>query len=115
MSTPLYFKSGAWNALCDVCGFKFKSTEMCKRWDGLMVCQADWEADHPQKYLRVREDKIATAWVRARPADLDASPTCYIWGQSAYADVATADCAQADNLTNFSFRDLYYMKNGSYP
>ena len=110
-----YYSSGHWNALCDVCGFKFKSHELKKRWDGLMVCTADYEQDHPQKFLRVREDPQAVPWTRPRPDDLDVSPTCYIWQQSAYADLAGADCAQADNLTNFSYRDLYYMKHGSYP
>jgi len=112
--TPLFFKSGSWNALCDICGHKFKSDQLKKRWDGLMVCEADFEHDHPQKYLRVRPDKISVPWVRSRPTDLDASPACYLWTQSAYADLATADCARADN-TQFSYRDMYYAKNGSYP
>lgn len=108
--TPWYFKSGAWNAICDVCGHKYKSTEMLKRWDGLMVCKSDWEPDHPQKFLRVREDKISTEWVRSRPEDVFIGPTCYLWGQSAYADLATADCSRADN-TQFSYEFLFQLKN----
>ena len=106
-----YFKSGGWNALCDVCGFKFKSYELRKRWDGLMVCDKDFEHDHPQKYLRVREDKIVVPWVRSRPTDIDVGPVCYLWSNSAYADLGTADCAQADNDT-YTYRSLDLLRTG---
>lgn len=32
-----------YNGICDVCGFKKKSYELFKRWDGFMVCKEDWE------------------------------------------------------------------------
>jgi hypothetical protein len=85
------FKAGAWSAICDVCGFKFKSTEMRKRWDGLMVCSQDFEHDHPQKFLRAREDKIAVPWVRSRPTDEEVF-VCSNWTAASYADFGTADC-----------------------
>lgn len=91
-----YYKPGQWNVNCDVCGFKFKSDEIKKRWDGLMVCPADYEADHPQKYLRVHEDKISVPYVRKMSDDTFIA-VCTAWTQLAYADVGTADCAQADN------------------
>ncbi len=87
-----FFSSGHWNALCDVCGFKFKSHELKKRWDGLMVCQADYEHDHPQKFLRVREDPLSVPWTRNRPTDLEVL-VCNLWTSAAYADFGTADCA----------------------
>ncbi len=99
-----YFKSGGWNALCDVCGHKFKSHELKKRWDGLMVCDADFEHDHPQKFLRVREDKIAVPWARPRPADLFVF-VCTAAGATAFTDIATADCARAD-IVFPSYNDL---------
>lgn len=99
-----YFKSGGFNALCDVCGFKFKSDELKKRWDGLMVCDADFEHDHPQKFLRVREDKIAVPWARPRPEDLFIF-VCTAAGATSFADVATADCARADIVLP-SYNDL---------
>jgi len=98
--TPLYFKSGHWNALCDVCGHKFKSDQIRKRWDGLMVCDADFEHDHPQKYLRVREDKIAVPWVRSRPADIEVT-VCTLWTSACYADFGTADCAVVGRTPSF--------------
>jgi len=99
-----YFKSGGWNALCDVCGFKFKSDELKKRWDGLMTCQADFEHDHPQKFLRIREDKIAVPWVRDRPEDTFVV-LCTAAGATAFADLATADCSRAD-IVFPSYNDL---------
>jgi hypothetical protein len=90
--------SGTWNVHCDVCGFKFKSTEIRKRWDNLMVCDKDWEADHPQKFLRVRSDKISVPFVREESTDLQRN-ICYIYAIAAYADAAEADCALADKNT----------------
>ena len=98
MSTNFY-KPGRWNALCDVCGFRFKSDELKKRWDGLMVCSADWEPDHPQKFLRVHEDSSSVPWVRDEPADQFVQ-TCSIWTATARADFGTADCMLADNATS---------------
>ena len=54
-----YFKHGDYNAFCDVCGFKYKASELRKRWDGMMCCKDDWEPRHPQEFLRsVPERKI---------------------------------------------------------
>lgn len=57
MSNQNTYKPKAWNALCDSCGFKKKSTDLKLRWDGLMVC-ADtcWEPRHPQDFLRARKE-----------------------------------------------------------
>ena len=38
---------GSQNGLCDECGFKFKQTDLRKRWDSLMVCGDCWEPRHP--------------------------------------------------------------------
>ena len=103
-----YFKSGSWNIICDVCGFKFKETEVKKRWDGLIVCDKDFEYDHPQKYIRVRADGQAVDPIRDRPEDnfLD---VCYLYERGAYADLGTADCMVADNTT-FSYAFLLGLK-----
>lgn len=71
-----YYKPKAWNALCDVCGGKFKSTEMRKRWDGLMVCGSDWEPRHPQDFLRaVKETSNQLPWTRPDNDGIDGSPS----------------------------------------
>lgn len=43
---------GDWNAICDVCGFKFKASKIKERWDGLYVCREDFETRHPSDYYR---------------------------------------------------------------
>ena len=43
---------GDYNVICDVCGFKLKRSQTRKRWDGLLVCDADWESRQPQDFVR---------------------------------------------------------------
>ena len=59
---------GNWNALCDSCGRKFKALDLKKRWDGLMVCQEDFENRHPSDFLRVQREKINVEFSRPYPA-----------------------------------------------
>lgn len=51
------FILGDSNAICDSCGFKFKQSQLKKRWDGAMVCSADWEPRHPQDSLKARPER----------------------------------------------------------
>ena len=64
-----YYKAGVWNVVCDVCGFEFKSDELIKRWDGLMVCKQDWEPRHPQDLLRVPRENPSVPWSRPKPTE----------------------------------------------
>ncbi len=48
--------SYGYNALCDVCKFQFKASELRLRWDNLMVCKWDWEPRHPSDFYRNRKD-----------------------------------------------------------
>lgn len=110
--TTWHYLPGAWNVHCDVCGFKFKSTEIQKRWDGLMVCKDDFELDHPQKYLRVKEDRQTVPFVRHQSDD-NFLNVCYIWGQSGYAGLSEADCWIVENTT-FTYQFLFNLKNASF-
>lgn len=108
-----YYKSGLWNVICDSCGFKKKSNEVRRRWDGLYVC-ADtcWETDHPQKFLRVQEGVIAPPFVRTDP-DPTYIPVCYIYESASYADLASADCGRADIATpSYAFLLQLKIDNG---
>jgi hypothetical protein len=70
-----YYKAKTWNAICDSCGFKFKSDQMRLRWDGLMVDPACWEARHPQDFLRtVKETSNTLPWTRPDPDRVDVPP-----------------------------------------
>ncbi len=64
-----YLVLGAFNAICDVCGFKFKSYELQKRWDGAMTCETDWEMRNPQDFLRIPEEKVSPPWARPEGED----------------------------------------------
>jgi hypothetical protein len=61
--------SGQWNSICDVCGFKFKASDIKERWDGYMVCKEDFELRHPQESIRVLPDQNKLPWTRPEPAD----------------------------------------------
>jgi len=57
-------KLGDWNAICDVCGFKFKASELKLTWQGLRVCEKDWEPRHPQDFLRGVKDDPTVPYTR---------------------------------------------------
>jgi len=59
-----YLSLGTHNAICDMCGFKFKGTELSKRWDGMMVCSKDFEERHPQDLIKGKNDNQSTPYVR---------------------------------------------------
>jgi len=63
-----WYESGDFNAICDVCGFKFKGSQLRTRWDGMKVCDMDWETRHPQELIRPIPDSPALPWTRPDPA-----------------------------------------------
>lgn len=60
---------GQWRVICDVCGFKFHSNDLRKRWDNLMVCEKDWELKHPQLNLRLRTHQSIPDYRRQEQPD----------------------------------------------
>lgn len=64
-----YIAGDHWR-ICDVCGFKVRRSQTRKRWDGLVVCNADFEERHPQDLVRGRHDRQAVTEPRPRPADV---------------------------------------------
>jgi hypothetical protein len=61
------FILGDSNGLCDVCGFKHKMSQLRKRWDGAMVCRADFELRHPQDSLKARPERNNVKDARPEP------------------------------------------------
>lgn len=55
---------GDWNAVCDICGFNFKASELRDNWKGQKVCKDDFETQHPQMFVRPRPEKVSTDWAR---------------------------------------------------
>lgn len=102
MSKDWTYKSGEWNLICDVCGKKMKSSHARHRWDGLIVCDEDFEHRHVQDFIKVKSDKISVPFTRPQSDDTFTSVS-YVVGLSCIpmtsvgeADRGTADCARAD-------------------
>ena len=82
-----YYVSGGWNVICDSCGKKIKASEAKQRWDGLIVCPADFEMRQPQDFVKARQDKITVPFTRPRPTDVFI-PVPYICTQDGVSGVA---------------------------
>ncbi len=95
-----YFKMGDNNCICDRCGFKYKASELKQTWDGLYVCEKDWEPRHPQDFVRGVEDIQEPLLSRSESPDSFVSvgifnPACTVTGVAGVAGYAMAGCAQA--------------------
>ena len=108
--TRSWWKSGAWNALCDVCGLKRKSDQLTERWDGFMVCKPTvkagcWEMRHPQDLIRPIADTQKLPWTRPEATDQFISVTfaatggCTALGMLSQADYGAADCMTVNNIS----------------
>lgn len=63
-----YYKKGEWNYTCPVCQQVYKSGNIRRRWDGLMVCKTDWEPRHPQDMIRGIPDHTGVPEVSPDPS-----------------------------------------------
>lgn len=61
-----YFRMGDHNAICDVCGFKYKFSQLLKNWQNLYVCKKCWEPRHPQDFVRAVKDRQSVPVSRPR-------------------------------------------------
>ena len=86
-----------WKAICDRCGFEFRSFQLQKEWDGLMVCKECWEPRHPQDFVRVPAEEVTPPWTRPEPED-EFVLVCYPAQRSGYAGLGTAGCMIAGNF-----------------
>ena len=101
---------GTWAANCDVCGFRFPSNRLKKRWDGAMTCSKDYETRHPQTLIKVRGETAVPEYVRHNSDNM--LNVCDIVTSSAYVGLGTAGCMQAGNTTfSYSYLQDFY-KNG---
>jgi hypothetical protein len=91
--TPRY-DSGSWNVICDECGRMYKSHELRMRWDGLMVCEGDWEPRQPQDFVHGVADIQAPPWTRPESSDYFIF-SCTPISSQGLADYGQADCARA--------------------
>lgn len=87
MADKDYLKLGDNNVLCDVCGFKFKASQVKERWDGLIVCSKDFETRHSLDFIRPKTEKVTPKVVssddqegRITPATTNQSPAAQATG-----------------------------------
>ena len=67
--TDPYYKPGDFWRICDVCGFRYRASETKKRWDGMIVCDEDFEQRHPQDFVRGVADRQRVPDPRPEPTD----------------------------------------------
>jgi hypothetical protein len=92
MSGPAYIAGDFWR-ICDRCGFKVRSSETSRTWDGLYVCREDFETRHPQDFVRGRKDDQSVPDPRPEPVDNVIGPL---------TTTLTADAAAGDVVLNVS-------------
>ena len=67
---PKPFKAHDSNTICDVTGFRVKTSQVFKRWEGLMVIKPAWHPRQPQDFpVTPTKQKV---YKEARKADADA-------------------------------------------
>ncbi len=59
-----HFKKGTYNAICDVCGFKFKADQLRQTWKGHYVCSEDYETRHPSDLYNPPLTETPPPWTR---------------------------------------------------
>lgn len=69
------YVKGQWNAICDRCGFEYKSGQIKREWTGLRVCTGGgtndcFEHRHPQDFVKGKRDRQSPPWVRPEPAEV---------------------------------------------
>lgn len=94
-----WYQRGSANAICDVCGEKFKLSQLMKRWDGLWVCSQDYEERHPQDFLRARKETLHLPVTKPRPAD-EYVEVCTLEGRQGVSGFSVAGCAITALVTN---------------
>ncbi len=91
-----YLKIGDWNASCDVCGFRYKASQLLLRWDGARTCSRCYETRHPQDMIKVPKEAPPIPWTRPEN-DIFVGPSCSYFTKLAVPGVGTAGCMIAGN------------------
>lgn len=84
---------GTWKVVCDVCGIQHSSDQIKKRWDGLMVCEKDWEERHPQTLYKYRPHTSVPDIIRVEPDNGQVLLSCDAFSIIPRASFAVAGCA----------------------
>jgi hypothetical protein len=84
----MYVAGDQWK-ICEVCGFKTRSSQTFRRWDGVYVCEADFETRHPQDFVRGRRDRISVPAPRPETIDNVIGPLTTTISAAAAASATT--------------------------
>ena len=108
-----YWRSGDYSAICDVCGFKRKASQLAQRWDGLMVCRPEidpgcWEVRHPQELIRPIQEQNKLPWTRPESADVFITGQCTGITRQAIAGIGVAGCMIAG--LDLGLRNTLYVQ-----
>lgn len=63
------FSPGNWLVTCDACGRELLASNAYHRWDGLIVCESDYEPRQPQDFVRSVPDSQSVPFVSPEPPD----------------------------------------------
>lgn len=91
-----YYEEGSWNAVCSMCGFKFKANDLSKNWQGMYRCSRCQEPRQPQDFVRAVPDVQTPPWVQERGVSYAA--VCFPNDQSAIPGYATPGCVKPSYL-----------------
>ena len=64
-----YLRIGDYNAICDICGMKYKASQLKENWQGFMVCEKDFEYRHPMDFQKVPRTEATIPWSRPEGPD----------------------------------------------
>jgi hypothetical protein len=93
------YKSGQWKATCDRCGFEFLASDLKKDWQGLMVCNKDFELRNPQDFIKVKPERITPPWTRPEPPDVFVLQQCNVVNSQAIVGTGIAGCMVAGKVS----------------
>jgi hypothetical protein len=103
------YRPGAHNVLDERTGYKVKSTDVAKEWNGLVVRRKSFEPRHPQDFVRGKTDNQNVADPRSEPADSFLTPNEAHNAISAEADITEASATatpDGGNTGDGSVNDL---------
>ena len=114
MRNKTEFVKGAHNVICDRTGFKVKSTEVRKEWNHSVVRREDYEARHPQDFVRgVRDDQSvsdprpgATDIPTHSETTLDAAELA---GQTILSVASTSNMTVGDSILIALDDDIFHL------
>lgn len=90
MSIAKIFK---WNVICQVCRKKLKSNEVRKRWDGLLVCNEDYEEKHPRDMpIPPQREQAPIPFASPEPTDTFTTTLCTLNSRRAIPGIGTPGC-----------------------